>query len=146
MCEKKATDKGVKIELDCPADLTGEINAALLEQAVVNLLDNAVKYSNPNAVIEVQAACEGPELVIRVKDQGCGIDAQHLPRLFERFYRGRQSAEPRTRRNGSRAGYRPPHRAGPSRHGIRRKHRRRRQHVLPATAHLGCEISGLTKS
>jgi two-component system phosphate regulon sensor histidine kinase PhoR len=87
MCEKKAKDKSVKVELDCPADLTGEINAALLEQAVVNLLDNAIKYSNPNAAIEVHAACEGSELVIRVKDQGCGIDAQHLPRLFERFYR-----------------------------------------------------------
>ncbi|MFZ1932727.1 MAG: ATP-binding protein [Thermoguttaceae bacterium] len=87
MCEKKAIDKGVKIELVCPEELTAEINAALLEQAVVNLLDNAVKYSNAEAVVEVRAACEGAELVIRVKDQGCGIDAQHLPRLFERFYR-----------------------------------------------------------
>jgi two-component system phosphate regulon sensor histidine kinase PhoR len=87
MCEKKAIDKGVKIEMLCPEDLAGEINAALLEQAVVNLLDNAVKYSNAGAVVEVRAACEGAELVIRVKDQGCGIDAQHLPRLFERFYR-----------------------------------------------------------
>jgi two-component system phosphate regulon sensor histidine kinase PhoR len=87
MCEKKAIDKGVKIELLCPEELTGEINAALLEQAVVNLLDNAIKYSNAEAAVEVSAACEGVELVIRVKDQGCGIDAQHLPRLFERFYR-----------------------------------------------------------
>jgi len=58
-----------------------------LEQAVVNLLDNAIKYSNPQAVVEVCAAREGAELVIRVKDQGCGIEAKHLPRLFERFYR-----------------------------------------------------------
>jgi two-component system phosphate regulon sensor histidine kinase PhoR len=87
MCEKKAVDKAVRIELVCPEDLTGEINAALLEQAVVNLLDNAIKYSNPEAIVEVRAAREGAELVIRVKDQGCGIDARHLPRLFERFYR-----------------------------------------------------------
>jgi two-component system phosphate regulon sensor histidine kinase PhoR len=87
MCEKKAADKPVKIELVCPEDLAGDINAALLEQAVVNLLDNAIKYSNPQAVVEVRAACEGTDLAIRVKDQGCGIDAQHLPRLFERFYR-----------------------------------------------------------
>jgi two-component system phosphate regulon sensor histidine kinase PhoR len=87
MCEKKAIDKGVKIELVCPADLAAEINAALLEQAVVNLLDNAVKYSGAATVVEVRAASEGGDLVVRVKDQGCGIDAQHLPRLFERFYR-----------------------------------------------------------
>jgi two-component system phosphate regulon sensor histidine kinase PhoR len=87
MCEKKAIDKAIKIELVCPENLAGEINAALLEQAVVNLLDNAVKYSNSEAVIEVRAACEEAELVIRVKDQGCGIEAHHLPRLFERFYR-----------------------------------------------------------
>lgn len=87
MCEKKAADKMVKIELTCPEDLTAEINAALLEQAVVNLLDNAVKYSNPEAIVDLSAAREGQELVIRVRDQGCGIDAKHLPRLFERFYR-----------------------------------------------------------
>ncbi len=87
MCEKKAADKAVQIELDCPENLTAEINAALLEQAVVNLLDNAIKYSNSGGVVEVRAFCEASELVIQVKDHGCGIEAQHLPRLFERFYR-----------------------------------------------------------
>ena len=87
MCEKNASDKAVKIELTCPENLTGEINAALLEQAVVNLLDNAIKYSNAASVIEVSAAGEATEIVICVKDHGCGIEAQHLPRLFERFYR-----------------------------------------------------------
>jgi two-component system, OmpR family, phosphate regulon sensor histidine kinase PhoR len=87
MCEKKASDKGVKIELNCPENLVAQINAALLEQAVVNLLDNAVKYSTSETAVEVGAACEGNELTISVKDQGCGIETQHLPRLFERFYR-----------------------------------------------------------
>jgi two-component system phosphate regulon sensor histidine kinase PhoR len=87
MCEKKASDKGVKIELVCPDDLTGDVNAALLEQAVVNLVDNAIKYSGPDGAIEVSAAAANEEILIRVKDQGCGIEPQHLPRLFERFYR-----------------------------------------------------------
>lgn len=87
MCEKKATDKGVKIDLICPAELAADINAALLEQAVVNLLDNAIKYSSPQTVVDVLAAHEGEDLLIQVQDQGCGIEAQHLPRLFERFYR-----------------------------------------------------------
>jgi two-component system, OmpR family, phosphate regulon sensor histidine kinase PhoR len=87
MCEKKAADKGIRIDWDCPENLTGEINAALLEQAVVNLLDNAVKYSDSGKSIEVRAAQEDGDIVIRVADHGCGIEAQHLPRLFERFYR-----------------------------------------------------------
>lgn len=87
MCQTKAFDKRIAIRLDCPADLRAEINASLLEQAVMNLLDNAVKYSEPDSLIEAAACCEGENLVIRVTDRGCGIEAEHLPRLFERFYR-----------------------------------------------------------
>lgn len=86
-CEQKAADKGVRLVTSCPDDLSGEVNAALLEQAVINLLDNAVKYSNGGSTVELSAWVEGSELVVRVEDQGCGIEAQHLPRLFERFYR-----------------------------------------------------------
>ncbi len=87
MCEKKAAEKGVKIELDCPEDLTAEVNAALLEQAVVNLLDNAVKYSEAGSTVFLRVGRREAELVIEVQDHGCGIEAKHLPRLFERFYR-----------------------------------------------------------
>ena len=86
-CEKKAADKGIKVEVVCPEELSAEINAALLEQAVINLLDNAVKYSDAGSAVEIRAAREDGELVIRVADHGCGIEARHLPRLFERFYR-----------------------------------------------------------
>jgi two-component system phosphate regulon sensor histidine kinase PhoR len=86
-CEKKAADKRIKVEVVCPEDLSAEINAALLEQAVVNLLDNAVKCSDAGSAVEIRAAREDGELVIRVADHGCGIEARHLPRLFERFYR-----------------------------------------------------------
>ena len=82
-----ADGKSVEIVLSCPDDLSAEINAALLEQAVVNLLDNAVKYSEAGGVVELRAAREGAELTIEVKDHGCGIEARHLPRIFERFYR-----------------------------------------------------------
>jgi two-component system phosphate regulon sensor histidine kinase PhoR len=87
MCDKKAAAKGVRIEIACPEDLVAQINSALLEQAVINLLDNAIKYSEANSAVQIIAAREGAELVLRVKDQGCGIEAKHLPRLFERFYR-----------------------------------------------------------
>ncbi len=87
MCERKASQKQIKFELICPESITARINAALIEQAVVNLLDNAVKYSAANSTVTLSATRQENELLICVKDQGCGIEAKHLPRLFERFYR-----------------------------------------------------------
>jgi two-component system phosphate regulon sensor histidine kinase PhoR len=87
MCAQKAADKQVRLELDCPDDLQAEINAPLLEQAVTNLIDNAIKYSEAGAVVRLAAVRDSNEVIVRVEDHGCGIEAVHLPRLFERFYR-----------------------------------------------------------
>lgn len=81
-----AYEKGISIELSCPEDLVGRVNPAMLEQAVVNLLDNAVKYSDPGKVIKVSAVAKEKWLVVSVEDQGFGIDKEHLERIFERFY------------------------------------------------------------
>jgi len=87
VCELHASEKHVRIELTCDDQLYVQINADLLEQAVVNLVDNAVKYSPKGATVLLQADHNEAELVIRVRDHGCGIGPEHLPRLFERFYR-----------------------------------------------------------
>jgi len=87
VCELRASEKDVTLELTCDDQLEAQINAALLEQAVVNLVDNAVKYSPQGATVLLEADRNGSELVIRVRDHGCGIGPEHLPRLFERFYR-----------------------------------------------------------
>jgi len=87
ICELRAAEKNVEIELICDEQLLGPINAALLEQAVVNLVDNGVKYSPEGFTVVVQVERTAAELIIQVRDQGCGISAKHLPRLFERFYR-----------------------------------------------------------
>ena len=87
MCEKKISDKNIDIQLECPLGLTVPMNAHLLEQAVINLVDNAVKYSEPDATVRVSAAQDRDAVVVRVQDFGCGIERKHLPRLFERFYR-----------------------------------------------------------
>ncbi len=87
VCEMKATARDIRLELDCPDDLFADINAPLLEQAVVNLVDNAVKYSPEGSTVAVSAGIEAAGLSIKVEDTGRGIGRDHLSRLFERFYR-----------------------------------------------------------
>lgn len=87
ICRRAAAEKEIRLEIDCPDELVANVNAPLLEQAVVNLVDNAVKYSERGAVVYVDAAADGPGARIAVRDRGCGIAPQHLARLFERFYR-----------------------------------------------------------
>jgi two-component system phosphate regulon sensor histidine kinase PhoR len=75
------------VHLDCRGTFRARINAPLIEQAVANLLDNAVKYSPAGRPITLACQGEGQEIRIEVSDAGPGIAAEHLPRLFERFYR-----------------------------------------------------------
>jgi len=87
VCRNKAARSGVALELSCAEELRAEINPPLLEQAVINLVDNAVNYSGKGSAVDVEAGREDGSVVIRVRDRGCGIPPEHLPRLFERFYR-----------------------------------------------------------
>ncbi len=87
VCRMKASGKDIHIELSCQEDIQAPINSPLLEQAIINLLDNAIKYSFQNQTIHLSANCGNNEVVIQVRDQGCGIGREHLPRIFERFYR-----------------------------------------------------------
>ena len=87
VCEMSARAREIKIECSCDKDIVSKINAPLLEQAIVNLLDNAIKYSAVGSTIRVEASQTAEEIKIGVRDQGCGIEKEHLPRLFERFYR-----------------------------------------------------------
>lgn len=72
--------------INCPATLKIRVNASLLDLALVNLLDNAVKYGDGKCVA-IEVAHDGYECRINVRDHGPGIAAEHLERLAERFYR-----------------------------------------------------------
>jgi two-component system phosphate regulon sensor histidine kinase PhoR len=87
LCAPAAREKRIPLELECAPGLRAALNAPLLEQAVANLVDNAIKYSDPGKRVVVRAAAEESGVAIRVTDQGCGIEKKHLPRIFERFYR-----------------------------------------------------------
>ncbi len=86
-CRYEIEQKGIRMELDCPTDLLARMQPALIEHAVVNLLTNSIKYSEANTRVQISAREEEREVVIRVRDEGCGIPQAHLPRIFERFYR-----------------------------------------------------------
>lgn len=66
-------------------------DAALLEHVVLNLLDNAVKYSVEGSEIEIQTCLDDSEVIVMVKDRGLGVTAKDLPHLFDKFYRVRQT-------------------------------------------------------
>ncbi len=87
ICEKKAAEKRIRICLECPEGMQASIQSELLERAVINLLDNAVKFSGEETEVKIEAKQESSVVRIYVRDQGVGIPPEHLPRIFERFYR-----------------------------------------------------------
>lgn len=77
----------MKIILQCDSDFKIKVNSSLLEQAVANLLDNAIEYSDADSSIIIQGYQDQSGVIIKVIDHGCGIAKEHLSRIFERFYR-----------------------------------------------------------
>lgn len=83
----KAEGKGHVVSLHVPQNLLAVGDTRAVEQVLLNLLDNAVKYTPAGGQVDVYGACEGGRCVVRVKDTGVGIEPKHLSRIFERFYR-----------------------------------------------------------
>ncbi len=101
-----------------------EADPARLEQVIVNLLNNAAKYTEPGGRIELAAGLEDGQAVIRVTDTGIGIVPELLPRVFELFTQG-DRAEPRRGRPGHRLDHGPGARADARRRGGCRQRRPR---------------------
>jgi two-component system phosphate regulon sensor histidine kinase PhoR len=86
--EKKLATKQLKIIVDVPPDLaTICADRVRLQEALYNLLDNAVKYSREHGEITLIARRRNQQMALSVSDNGIGIGKEDLPRLFERFYR-----------------------------------------------------------
>lgn len=83
-----AEEKDQVLALDCSTPVTARCDPALIRQAVVTLLDNAIKYTPPGGGVRIGVlALPSGEAALEVRDEGPGIAAVHLDRIFERFYR-----------------------------------------------------------
>ena len=86
----KAKEKNIRcvIKKGCEFPLTVFADKEKIRQVFTNLVDNAIKYSNDNDIIEASFYnVDGRNILIEISDEGVGITEEHIPRIFERFYR-----------------------------------------------------------
>lgn len=88
MCHKKIDSKKITLEFDFPEEpILTAVYPLLMEQAIVNLLDNAIKFSHEKSAITLGLKRMGSDIQITIQDQGIGISPKDQERIFERFYR-----------------------------------------------------------
>lgn len=82
-----ASEAGVALRVMSAEGLSARVNRTLFQQAVGNLVSNAIAHTPKGGSITIEARSDADGLVITVRDTGRGIPQEHLPRVFERFYR-----------------------------------------------------------
>ena len=83
----RAEKKEISLAVDCPEGLEAAVYGSFVIQALINLLDNAIKYSPRESRVRALAFRKGGKVVLEVRDEGMGISSEHIGRIFERFYR-----------------------------------------------------------
>jgi two-component system sensor histidine kinase KdpD len=86
------TTVGRGVAIDAPPDIAVDADESLIAQALVNLIENAAKYSMPGGPIRLRASRAGPSVELTVEDDGPGIAPQDVPHVFERFYRATEQS------------------------------------------------------
>jgi two-component system phosphate regulon sensor histidine kinase PhoR len=87
LVKDRASAKAIHVGLDVPSALSVRADVRAIEQILVNLLDNAVKYTPPGGRVTLLGDAGASHVVVSVLDTGPGIEVRHQQRIFERFYR-----------------------------------------------------------
>jgi two-component system phosphate regulon sensor histidine kinase PhoR len=100
-CHARAEREGVELELELDEDVPViAIDERALEIAVINLVDNAVKYAPEGKLVRVTVTADAGHVQVRVTDRGPGISDEEKRRIFERFVRGKNTNKQRVRGSG----------------------------------------------
>lgn len=91
-----AEDAGIDLVIDCPEELVWPLNVGLFQQALSNVVENALHHSRAGGRVRVTARQSGTSLCVSVEDSGVGILLEHLPQVFDRFFRADQVRGPGT--------------------------------------------------
>jgi two-component system phosphate regulon sensor histidine kinase PhoR len=99
-CRVRAEREGVQLELDIDGVMLVSLDERAIEIAVINLVDNALKYAPDGKRVSVSVRRVGGDIAIRVSDQGAGIPTEERKRIFERFVRGKSASGKQVRGSG----------------------------------------------
>ena len=99
--EPLTKERGIQVEVVSQEDLPPVLaDSKLLNRAVSNLVENAVRYSNPGGQVILRASASGSVVTVKVEDNGIGIEAEDLPHVFDRFYRAESGKKKNQRGTG----------------------------------------------
>lgn len=82
-----AEEKNITIHMTCPAEISLTVDPSRMQQALANLLDNAIKYSQEGGRVDIEIHQEQGQVAITIKDTGIGIPPEELSRIWDRLYR-----------------------------------------------------------
>lgn len=87
LCASRASERSIELKYKCDDGLVHRLDRVLIEEAMLNLVDNAINHSEEGSEVVLEAKRQDGAVVIDVIDSGCGISIEHHSRIFEKFYR-----------------------------------------------------------
>ena len=89
----KAKNKNIEIQLEMEKDIEILHDSKWTEEALVNVLDNAVKYSGEHTTVTVRVILLASNVLVEIEDEGIGVKAEELTKIYQRFYRGTEAKQ-----------------------------------------------------